>query len=476
MLTTMKRGLGTPLAAGFAVLLAAAPAAANGRYPASGQIALDPSNEKTLLVRATYGLMFSTTGGAGTNGWGWICEPAVGYGGEEDPMMAFTSDGTLLAGIFEGLSVASTDACNWGFADGGLASRYVVDLAIDKAAPSTGVLLVSNSAGQDDGGLPIFLTQLYQTSDNGHTWTQAGVNLPPGFLGLTVDSAPSNPERVYASGRYQAPDYAGVIERSDDRGATWQELPVPGANMNNLPYIGAVDPTNPDVLYVRMDSDPADSLLVSKDGGATWSTIFSAQGKLTGFAVSPDGSTVAIGSAGIVPDGGTATVGAGVWTAPSSTLAFTQVSKVGALCLTWGATGLYACADEFVDGFTAGVSTDQGKTFSAIMHLGGLCGPLTCAPSSSVSQQCPALWPATQSTISATCPGDGGTSSGAASGSATAGATGSSSGGAPPSKGGTGCSCSMDAQGAGGAALLSVLGVGAVVARSRRGARRRTRR
>jgi hypothetical protein len=202
------------LALALAALALAAPAQANGRYPAAGQIAIHPTNPDVLLVRATYGLLFTTNGG---QSWSWICEPAVGYGGVEDPMMAFTADGTLLAGVFEGLSIGQPDGCNWSFAPGGLANKYVIDLAADKVHPENSVLIISNHVGQSDAGAPIVLTQLWQTSDSGKTWAQSGVNLPPGFLGLTVDTAASNPNRIYLSGRNGPPDYLGVVERSDDR-------------------------------------------------------------------------------------------------------------------------------------------------------------------------------------------------------------------------------------------------------------------
>jgi hypothetical protein len=437
---------GALLGAALSVLTLAAPARANGRYPASSQLALSPKDPSVLLVRATYGLLLSSDGG---QTWSWICEAAVGYGNEEDPMMAFTADGTLLAGEFEGLSVGSPDACLWTFTPASLADKYVIDIAVDKVDPSQGVLIISNSVGQDDAGAAIFLTQLWQTADSGHSWAQAGASLPSQFLGLTVDTAPSNPQRVYVSGRNGPPDYPGVIERSDDRGATWQMLPIPGSDSNHLPYIGAVDPQNPDIVYVRLDADPADSLVVSKDGGVTWTTVYSAKGKLTGFALSPDGTSVAIGGS---MDG--------VLTAPSSTLSFTPTSSVGALCLTWAAGGLYACADEFTDGFTAGVSHDDGKTFTALMHLADIC-PLTCSePDSGVNQQCPVAWGPTAQTINAVCgSGDAGTDGGPPSSS-------------PPSKG---CGCSLPAGSAGGAAALSVGGLLAAWLRAR-GTRRRGRR
>src|SRR6185436_19824708 len=114
-------------------------------------------------------------------------------------------------------------------------------------------------------------------------------------LALTVDTAPSDPSRVYVSGRFGEPTYAGAIERSSDRGRTWERLEVPGSDDTHLAYIGAVDPHNPDVIYVRLDGDPIDSLLVSSNAGQTFTPVFQSKGELLGFALSPDGATVLVG-------------------------------------------------------------------------------------------------------------------------------------------------------------------------------------
>ena len=438
--------------ASLAASTLASPAQANGRYPAAGEIAVHPSNPKTILVRATYGFLLTTNGG---QEWQWICEPAVGFNSEEDPVVSFTADGTILAGIFEGMSLGTPDGCSWSFVPGGLANKYVIDVAVDKVDATQGVLIISNSTGQDDAGDAIFLTQVWQTTDSGHTWAQAGVDLPSQFLGLTVDTAPSDAQRIYLSGRNGPPDYPGVLERSDDRGATWQELPIPGADSTHLPYIGAVDPHNADIVYVRLDSDPSDTLLVTTDGGMTWKTIYTAVGKLYSFAVSPDGTTVVTG--GDMD---------GVLTAPSSTLAFTKASSIGPLCLTWTTEGLYACADEFVDKFTAGVSVDQGKTFTPLMHLNDLCAPLTCASSTPVGQQCPAQWPTLAASIYATCGPDAGEATSS-----------STSSGGSPTPASKGCSCAVPGGAAGGTAAGVLSLAGLVVALGRRARpRRRSRR
>jgi hypothetical protein len=406
--------------AAIGALLAPAAAKANGRYPAAGQIAIHPGDPSTILVRATYGLLLTRDAG---QRWDWICEGAVGFTGNEDPMISFAKDGTLLAGIFEGLSV-SRDACQWDFAGGGLTGHYVVDLAVDKVDPTKAVLVISNSTGT--GG---YLGQVWQTADSGATWAQAGTDLPAELLALTLDTAPSQPDRIYVSGRLGPPDYAGVLQRSDDRGVTWTSLPIAGADDQNLPYIGAIDPHDPDTVYVRIDGAPGDRLLVSHDGGQSWTKVFDGTGDLLGFALSPDGATVAVG--------GDAD---GLWTAPASTLSFTKRSPLGVRCLSWAPAGLYACADEFVDGLTAGLSTDGGQTFSAQMHLSALCGPLACGGSSSVGNQCTAQWPATAATIAATgCDGqDAGTGGRGGAGAGGGAGGGGSSGGcafAPPSAG-----------------------------------------
>jgi MYXO-CTERM domain-containing protein len=464
--------LALPLRCGafLAALAVASPALANGRYPASGQIIVHPTDPNTVLVRATYGLLL--THQANKN-WGWICEPAVGYAGVEDPAMGYMAGGTLLAGIFEGLAEGTPDGCMWSFVPE-LVNKYVIDVAVDKVDQTKGVVMISNGVGVDDAGSTTFLTQVWQTSDTGKTWTQAGVSLDPELLGLTVDTAPSNPMRVYISGRTGPPNYPGVIERSDDRGATWQVFPIPGADDTHLPYIGAVDPNDPDIVYVRIDSDPSDSLMVTKDGGMTWSTAFTASGKLNGFALSPDGSTVALGTPG-VPQASGPNTDPGVWTAPTSTLQFTQQSKVGALCLTWSSSGLYACANEFVDKFTAGLSTDGGKTFQAIMHLAGIC-PLMCTePKSPVTEQCPTYWDYTAETIGATCDlglcgggVGGGSVGGSGSGPQGTSATGSSSSGGGSKPVSKSCSCAIPGAAGGSLAGLGSLGLLALLWRRRR--------
>ena len=429
------------------VLSASGDARANGRYPAAGLIALDPSDPQHIVVRATYGLLSTFDGGAT---WQWTCEQSVGFSDNEDPMVSMTKNGTLLAGVFDGLSVSTDRGCDWAFVGGDLAERYVVDLSVEKNAQDHALAIVSNGIGNG-----MFETRVYESLDDGATWAQAGADLPSEFLGLSIDAAPSDSQRLYATGRFGAPDYPGVLERSDDRGATWTRLDIPGSDDTHPPYLSAIDPSDPDRIYVRLDAPDADRLVVSSDGGTTWTTAFEGIGGLLGFALSPDGKTVMVGGD---EDG--------LWSAPSDTLAFTKVADVGVRCLLWAEDRLYACADEFKDGFHVGYSTNEGKTFSALEHLSQVC-PMECPAGTKTQNECPDRWGVVSLTIDAkSCGGAGGSTGGAGGSTGGAGGSTTSTGGSGGS--GEGCACSTTGGGAASGALLFAAGALSMITRRRR--------
>ncbi len=374
-------------AAGAALLVTLVTQAAlgNGRFPAAGYIAVDPSDAGHIMVRATYGLLTTRDGGAN---WDWICEQAVSWTGQYDPSIAITADGSVIAGIYDRLGVTHGDSCSWSHAPA-LQGKNVTDVSAERSSPSSALALTSNGLGAG-----MFLTQVWASPDNAASWAQAGVDLPADLAALTVDSAPSNGMRIYVSGLHSG-GAQGAIERSPDRGKTWERVDIPGTNADKAPYIAAVDPTNEDVLYVRLTGSPG-LLLVSDNGGSSWKEAFKGAGILKGFALSPDGSTILVGGE---TDG--------VWRAPSATLAFEKAADVGVQCLTWVESGLYACAGEFKDGFTVGLSTNKGDTFEPLMHLACLRGPLACDAQTSVGQTCPAAWDATADTIDAASCGAG---------------------------------------------------------------------
>jgi hypothetical protein len=88
---------------------------------------------------------------------------------------------------------------------------------------------------------------------------------------------PNNPDRVYVATGLGIHDTGARYEilRSEDRGATWTPLGLPGdveiGGNNHWRWAGerlAVDPHNPDILYFGSRQD---GLQFSRDGGSGWS-------------------------------------------------------------------------------------------------------------------------------------------------------------------------------------------------------------
>jgi hypothetical protein len=200
-----------------------------------------------------------------------------------------------------------------------------------------------------------------------------------GFAPSTVEVAPSRPERIYVVGLDQ--NFMAAVLVSDDRAQSW-ELRHIEPHAAAAMYVSAVDPTNPDVLYVRADELAADFLLVSRDAGQTWSEVLQLGGEMLGFALSPDGSRVAAGGPEV-----------GLHVAVSADLQFRSMDSAprSLRCLTWTGRGLFACATEATDGWTLALSSDAGETFTPLWHVQDLV-PLECDASTSVGSTCARTW------------------------------------------------------------------------------------
>jgi len=351
------------------LLCAARDVRANGRFPAASQLVVDRTDPLHLFVSATYGLLVSADAG---ESWSRICEAAFGSKGTEDAAIAVMNR-TLLAGVYAGLSVSRDGAgCDFAFAAGPLAHETVVDVAIERAFPEH-ALAIASTAHAEDASFT-FQNLLAESFDNGQSFQLVGAPLPDDLEALTVDSAPSDPTRVYVSGISVAATQNGVIERSSDRGAHWARIAIAGSPPGTLPFIAAIDPNRADTLYVRATRG-SEALLVSSDAGETWRTIYTASSPLLGFALSPDGTHIAIGT------------NDGIAIASAADYAFHQVSMIVPTCLTWAAAGIYACAKESTTGFSIGLSEDGGAHFRPLYHLNSFCGP-ACGPETATGSAC----------------------------------------------------------------------------------------
>jgi photosystem II stability/assembly factor-like uncharacterized protein len=115
---------------------------------------------------------------------------------------------------------------------------------------------------------------LFKSTDGGQTWTQLAGGLPNGIAQAYVALAPSNPKRLFAS--ISTKDKIDFY-RSADGGETWSTVttdsrPKGRIGGGDLP-LPAVDPKNPDVIYVATTVT-----WKSTDGGVTWSALRGAPG------------------------------------------------------------------------------------------------------------------------------------------------------------------------------------------------------
>jgi photosystem II stability/assembly factor-like uncharacterized protein len=416
-------------------LLAGRSAIGNGRYPLADQIVIDPQNPAHVVARATFGLLDSDD--AGQN-FRWICETAIGYFGVEDPPIAVTANGSIVVASSKGLSVSADGGCSWIRNPGLTGTWFGVDVTIVPARPHEALAVLSNF---NDGA---YTVSVVRTVNDGASWDEVVSSFGADFLATTIEVAPSDPDRVYVSGK-TLPDGAAVIVRSDDGGRTWRRFSVDLRGAYSI-FIGAVDPRNADVVYLRTHADETGRVLVSNDGAAAFREVWQAPDDPAGFALSSDGSVVAVGGSAV-----------GISVASTADFAFRKTSNVGVYCLTFWGEKLLVCTKEAIDRFSIGVSGDLGEHFEALLHLPDV-QPRGC-PRDASAGICALDW----EDIAATIGADAGTRVGDAGANVAA----------PPSNG---CGCVLGKPDRHTNILLVVGSIGAVISRVvRRRSRRRER-
>ncbi|MDF2691844.1 MAG: BNR/Asp-box repeat domain protein [Labilithrix sp.] len=425
---------------------------ANGRFPESNQISFAAHDPDLVILRVTFGLLISHDRG---RTFQWVCEQSIGFSGVEDPMYTVTPSNAIVGTTFQGLTMTHDNACGWTFAGGPLENQVFIDLSASPTDPKNIVVFASSYDSQDDAGNINFKSLVWETKDEAQTFQQLGQTLDPALLGYTIDLTATDPDRMYITAvREPGTTPKGVLLVSKNHGQTWEEEAVPLVGTERAVFVAAVDPTNPERVYLRTSNtvDKPTRLIVREatDGGpATQRTVHEANGALLGFALSRDGSKVYIGG----PKDG-------VKVASTQDFNFQQRANVEVQCLALSNDGLWACSNE-QSGFIAGLSTDDGATFEPRLRFCDISGPLsTCGPGTPTNDRCAPLWPAQKALLGC----GGGTDAGGDGGPGTPG------GGSPPvSPPRNGCDCHAAPAAGPWGALVTVLGAAvALVRRARR--------
>ena len=345
-------------------------ARANGRFPAAQAIESVPGRPSTLFLRATFGLLVSHDAG---RSWRWICERALGYEGQWDPPIAATGDGRLWVGLEDGMT-ATSDGCGVE-AVPELAGETVRDLTVDPGGER--VWAITGAPGK-----------------RAHVWRRlpgkrferlaALEDLDP----LTIEVAPSRLERIYVSGRPHGAG-RGRLLRSDDGGATFTRA----AETEGRPFIGAVDRDDADRLVVRHLRAEATDLLLSRDGGRTFTSVLTVASAMLGFARTPDGTSWFAGSG--LPEHG-------LFRSSDRGERFEPIAPVGVLCLHAVPGALLACENALTVGAPAiGISRDDGRTLTHLARFADVEGPVACAAPDAAAALCAPAWSETRATFAA---------------------------------------------------------------------------
>lgn len=406
----------------MSVLSLARDARANGRAPASSQIVVDPVNKNHMVMRVTFGALVTDNGGAT---WHWVCEQAIGFSGVEDPAYTIVQSGGIVSATFQGLST-TVDGCAWKFAkddpsttiddaglthtyDGGRMDKQVFVDLVSRPNDMTKLLAISSgfSSKDEDGGMFLFTSRVFNSEDNAATWKQIGTDIDPSVVLETVEVAKTDPSRLYLSGaRNVGVNPIGVFLASKDGGEHYVETSIPlvkwpsgSKEKDELSiYIATVSPNDANTLYVRTsvaDYSSPTRLFVSNDGGATFNLILTGKGPLLGFALSPDGNTIYAGG----PKDG-------LLMASTANYEWQQKNTMQVHCLTRTADALWACSNP--SNFVAASSTDDGVTFTNQLLLKNIVGPVECPAGSSVQAECVSRWPQQKEVLGIPTETDGG--------------------------------------------------------------------
>jgi len=371
-------------------------ARAHERYPATQQLIVNPSDPKSLWVQGTYGLLRSQDSG---QTWDWICEASVGYSDRiHNPTLTATLDGKIFVAAENGLFSSADHGCSWS-AD--LENVDVKGLSVE--SDGRHVLALVQVPAVDHYDLVVYRSDL----DSQHFAPLVSATFSD-LVGEALAVAPSDDQRIYATGAVRCPgplacapgEGSAVLLRSRDGGVTWQRLAIPGATMTAPAFVAAVHPTNPEIVYVRVQGESKPEamspgtieswLLYTEDAGETWKEIFRGPADIQGFLLGGGGSEVLLGlgdshdAAGARPVDPSAL---GVYAANAPGFEFTRLMSGQVGCLTRTTTGVFVCGTHAGQQFELGFSSDNGLSASPVLDLGGVRGPLHCGPKAPECQQ-----------------------------------------------------------------------------------------
>jgi len=357
-----------------AIVLAAAPAHANGRSPLTNGITLQPGDDQSIYLATTFGLLISHDDGCTFR---WVCEQNIGYGGPWDPKYAVAMDGAIFATTFGGLRVSRDAGCSFTTATADLPTgdpNRIADIWIDALdiGPTGDVWAGTAETGHTN--------DVFVSKDNGRTFAGTGL-LSPEIWWKSIKVAPSNPQRVYATGYQIANTPTAYLKISANAGTSWTDSPLANVMYASTPVIlvKAVDATNPDIVYMTsIGANPpsGDRLYRSSDGGVTWTDVLDTSATIHDVVIK--GQTVTVATQIQTTQ---ALMGGPPYQSSDGGATFTQLANAPQLaCLAQRPDGtILGCGANWDPDYKAVArSIDNGATWTKVWRFVELAGAVQC--------------------------------------------------------------------------------------------------
>lgn len=444
------RRLSLGVGLGLGLLGVAATARADGAFPNSQNIMTPAALPHEIVLGTNFGLVISFDDG---HTWTWSCE---------QPLNAFATlyqfgpppANRLFAVSNKGVIASDDVGCSWSAAAGLAPGVAPLDVFADPTDASR-VYAVA-PASTDPGAVQ----EVRRSSDGGRTFDTVAYSAAANDNVSGVEVARSAPQTItltLTSGAAFTPKVA----QSTDGGGHWTlhdlsaSLPAGTYSISLI----AVDPTNPQKLFLRARSSAGEVLAVSADGGATAAVPVSLpDGALTAFTRLDSGTLVVAGVQGSddvafrSKDGGTT---------------FQKLpAPIPILGLSSRGTTLYAATDTTLAGAAIEASADEGTTWQPLMAYSDIRAIQTCVMAmcqdDCLNRADMQQW--SDAICSAAAPGTG---TGGGGGVPTTGGGGASPRGAAAG----GCHCGADGGGESWSALWTALVLLVAASKRRRGCR-----
>jgi hypothetical protein len=353
-----RRASALVIAGAIAIAIAAwpAPAPANGAFPDSQTVLTPADRPNHIMLVTNFGLVISEDGG---QSWQWSCERddnAFGMLYQLGP----APRRRLFTSASKGLAFSDDGSCGWQIAGGLVSTRAVTDFFPDPVdANRVLAIAIANATygvyGSSDGGTS-FDTTVYVASGDAITG---------------VEIARSDRNVIYLAMNTSA-DTRPKLARSANGGATFVETDLMKDLGTGIIRIIAVDPVDPNLVWLRWMAPEAQAIAVTRDGGATASKPLPVAGYFTSFVQLPSGTLLV--SAMI--DAGTTSV---LYRSHDGGRNFEPLPDQPNIRALSHRNGLvYAATENFADGYALGVSSDEGSTWRGVMAYDQIQAILPC--------------------------------------------------------------------------------------------------